>query len=151
MRIIKDDIIDAIVRAAAIPTWSKIPRRDQNAFAGILTLSIDKALGASTEAERLNGWYEMHFIFHLFFRQTPTFCRDSSLSETEKQKKADQIIHERLQQFKRGDMVDLIQEYNADVQVWHSLLARENAGGIKPDKKIIHEFGTGIYQIGFEK
>ena len=125
--LIKDDIIEAIVRAAAVPTWSKIPQRDQNAFAGILTQCIDKAMGAGIERERVEGWYEIHFLFHLFLRQTPTFSRDSKLSETEKLKKADQIIHERLQQFKRGHVADLVHEYHADIQVWKTLIASEKS------------------------
>ena len=70
--LIGGDVIDAIVKTAAVPTWSKIPQRDQNAFASVLTPSLDKAMEATTERERLEGWYEFHFIFHLLFRQTPT-------------------------------------------------------------------------------
>ena len=71
----------------------------------------------------------MSFIlfFHLILRQTPSLTRDSKLSQSEVLKKADQMIHERLKQFKRGLMTDLIQEYHADVQVWGNLLAREKA------------------------
>ena len=101
-KLINGDIIEAVVKASKIPTWSKIPKRDQNAFASVLLLSIDKAMESGSDSERLEGWYEVHFLFHLLLRQTPTFSRDSNLGEVEKLKKADEIIHERLQQFKRG-------------------------------------------------
>ena len=126
METINGDIIEAVVKAAKIPTWSKIPKRDQNAFASVLLLSIEKAMESGSDSERLEGWYEVHFLFHLLLRQTPTFSRDSNLGEVEKLKKADEIIHERLQQFKRGHVTDLVQEYLADVQVWHDLLASES-------------------------
>ena len=102
METINGDIIEAVVEAAKIPTWSKIPKREQNAFASVLLLSIEKAMESGSDSERLEGWYEVHFLFHLLLRQTPTFYRDSNLGEVEKLKKADEIIHERLQQFKRG-------------------------------------------------
>ena len=87
METINGDIIEAVVKAAKIPTWSKIPKRDQNAFASVLLLSIDKAMESGSDSERLEGWYEVHFLFRLLLRQTPTFSRDSNLGEVEKLKK----------------------------------------------------------------
>ena len=67
------------------------------------------------------------FLLHLILRQTPSLSRGSKLSTEEMLKKADERIHGRRQQFKRGLLVDLVQEYKADVQVWENMLAREKA------------------------
>ena len=55
---------------------------------------IDKALDTTSPEElQVEGWYEMHFLFHFILRKTPSLARGSKWSTAEMVKKADERIH----------------------------------------------------------